>query len=141
MNYFKRRSFLSKLFPSLALISFFPLAKTNATSTAKKGDKGKFAHIVFFWLKEPEQAGVRKKFERELNQLVEGIDVIVSSHIGTPAGTDRGVIDSSYTYNLLLTFKNKKDQDIYQEHPTHLKFIENAEHLWEKVVVYDSVSS
>jgi len=79
------------------------------------------------------------KFENGLKQLVT-IETIVGKHIGTPATTNRGVIDSSYSYSLLLTFKNKEDQDIYQTHPTHLKFIEECEELWEKLVVYDSVS-
>lgn len=79
------------------------------------------------------------KFENGLKQLVT-IETIVGKHIGTPASTNRGVIDSSYSYSLLLTFKNKEDQDIYQTHPTHLKFIEECEELWEKLVVYDSVS-
>ena len=79
------------------------------------------------------------KFENGLKQLVT-IETIVGKHIGTSATTNRGVIDSSYSYSLLLTFKNKEDQDIYQTHPTHLKFIEECEELWEKLVVYDSVS-
>ena len=61
-------------------------------------------------------------------------------HLGTPASTKRGVIDSTYSYSLLLIFKSKEDQDIYQTHPTHLKFIDECEDLWERVVVYDSVS-
>ncbi len=36
-------------------------------------------------------------------------------------------------------FKNKEDQDIYQTHPIHLKFIEDCQHLWQKVVVYDAM--
>ena len=40
---------------------------------------------------------------------------------------------------LIVTFKSKEDQDIYQDDPTHLKFIENASYLWDKVKVYDSM--
>lgn len=98
-----------------------------------------FVHHVYFWLKKPLSRESGMKFENGLKQLVT-IETIVGKHIGTPATTNRGVIDSSYSYSLLLTFKNKKDQDIYQTHPTHLKFIEEFGELWEKVVVYDSVS-
>jgi hypothetical protein len=98
-----------------------------------------FIHHVYFWLKKPLSQEIRNRFEKGLKKLVT-VETIVDHHLGIPAATQRGVIDTSYTYSLLLTFKNKEDQDIYQTHPTHLKFIEECEDLWEKVVVYDSVS-
>jgi len=97
-----------------------------------------FVHHVFFWLKKPVNRETRLKFENGLKKLVT-IETIVVKHLGTPATTDRGVIDSTYSYSLLLTFKNKEDQDIYQTHPIHLKFIDECEELWERVLVYDSV--
>jgi hydroxypyruvate isomerase len=97
-----------------------------------------FIHHVFFWLKEPDNKEVRAKFQEALKVLI-SVETIVDYHIGVPAPTNRDVIDNSYTYSLLVTFKNKKDQDIYQTHPTHLKFIDDCGDLWDKVVVYDSV--
>jgi hypothetical protein len=104
---------------------------------AKKLDY--FVHHVYFWLKKPATRETRVKFEKGLKELFT-IETIVGKHLGTPATTDHGVIDSSYSYSLLLTFNSKEDQEIYQTHPTHLKFIDECEDLWEKVVVYDSVS-
>jgi len=82
---------------------------------------------------------VKKEFLKELTQFIEQVDEIKKIHIGPPADTDREVIDNTYSYNLLLTFESKKEHDIYQEHPAHKKFIENASSLWTKVLVYDSV--
>ncbi|HUX57044.1 MAG TPA: Dabb family protein [Bacteroidales bacterium] len=98
-----------------------------------------FIHHVFFWLKEPVTTEVKNKFEKALKKLAT-VETIFDHHLGVPAPTNRDVIDTSYTYSLLVTFRNKDDQDIYQTHPTHLKFIADCEDLWEKVVVYDSVS-
>jgi len=98
-----------------------------------------FIHHVFFWLKKPVSREVRTRFEKALRQLIT-IETIVEYHLGVPATTKRGVIDTSYSYSLLVIFKNKEDQDIYQIHPTHLKFIDDCGDLWERVVVYDSVS-
>jgi hypothetical protein len=98
-----------------------------------------FIHHVFFWLKEPVTPGVREKFENALKKLVR-VETIIDYHLGAPAPTDRDVIDTSYTYSLLVTFRNKADQDIYQTHPIHLQFIADCQDIWEKVVVYDSVS-
>lgn len=97
------------------------------------------AHHVYFWLKNPESTA-------DVAQLISGvktltsIETIKSSHIATPAATeDRNVIDNSYSVSWLAFFDNEADEQIYQVHPTHLKFIEDHEHLWSKVVVYDSV--
>jgi|SRR5664280_1125917 hypothetical protein len=98
-----------------------------------------FIHHVYFWLKKPVTQEIRTRFEKSLKTLVT-VDTIVDHHLGVPAATKREVIDDSYTYSLLLTFRNKEDQDIYQTHYIHLNFIRECEELWEKVVVYDSVS-
>jgi hypothetical protein len=98
-----------------------------------------FVHHVYFWLKKPVTKAVKIKFEEGLKKLIT-VETIVDHHLGVPAKTNRGVIDRSYSYSLLLTFKNKEDQDVYQTHPTHLKFIEECSDLWEKVVVFDSVT-
>jgi hypothetical protein len=114
----------------------FKKPKIKAKNMSKQLDY--FVHHVYFWLKKPVTSETRLKFENGLKKLVT-IETIIGKHLGTPATTDRGVIDSTYSYSLLLTFKNKEDQDIYQTHPTHLKFIDECEELWERVLVYDSV--
>ncbi|NNF21913.1 MAG: Dabb family protein [Saprospiraceae bacterium] len=99
--------------------------------------EGPFVHMVFFWLKEPENDSSRKKFVTEL-KFIDKISAINRKHIGNPADTDRTVVDSTYTYSLVLSFNSRKKYDIYADHPLHLTFIENASDLWEKVQVYDS---
>lgn len=98
-----------------------------------------FVHHVYFWLKKPVTKAVRNKFENALKELIT-VETIVDHHLGVPAKTNRGVIDRSYSYSLLVTFNSKEDQNIYQTHPSHLKFIEECGDLWARVVVYDSVS-
>jgi hypothetical protein len=68
------------------------------------------------------------------------VETIKMSHVGIPAATEeRGVVENSYTYSFMVMFDNLEDQNIYQKHPIHLKFIEDNSDLWNKVVVYDSV--
>ena len=98
-----------------------------------------FIHHVYFWFKKPVTRKTRTLFEAALKKLIT-IETIVEKHLGVPAPTKRNVVDRSYTYSLLVMFKNKEDHDIYQTHPVHLKFIEECNDLWENVVVYDSVS-
>ena len=99
-----------------------------------------FKHTVFFWLKEPDNKSDRAAFETSLKTFINTSVYIQSKHIGTPANTNREVIDSSYTYCLSLGFSSKENQDKYQDEPAHNMFIEESSGLWSKVVVYDSVS-
>ena len=103
-------------------------------------EPGGFIHCVFFWLKEPQNQNAREQFEHHLTTFLAASQYVKSTHIGTMASSDREVVDSTYTYCLIVTFNNKEKQDKYQEEPVHLKFVEDAKHLWEKVVVYDSNS-
>ena len=96
-------------------------------------------HHVFFWLKNPAS-------KEDLNKLVEGlqtlknIETVRQIHISVPASTEhRDVVDSSFSASELLFFDDLAGQKIYQDHPVHLKFVENCSHLWQKVIVYDSV--
>lgn len=132
-----RRKFISTSAKGVAGAGL--IAASSCAPQEASALENKFIHHVFFWLKQPVSEENRKKFENALRELVT-IETIIESHIGVPAPTDRDVIDTSYSYSLLATYKNKEDQDIYQTHPKHLKFIADCQDLWEKVVVYDSVS-
>lgn len=100
--------------------------------------EGGFAHTVYFWLHRPDNKADRTAFETSLTKFILNSPDITTRHIGIPAATAREVIDTSYTYSLLLTFKDKAAQDRYQEDPAHKLFIEESSTLWSKVVVYDS---
>lgn len=99
-----------------------------------------FVHHVFFWLENPGSEADRNKLQEGIRSL-QPIETIRKFHIGKPAGTDRPVIENGYDFSLLLIFDNLEDQNIYQEHPIHLKFVDEYAHLWSKVIVYDSVDA
>lgn len=132
MNKMSRRDFVKN--------SAFAVAAAATPLTASGADAKKkevFVHHVYFWLKNPGS-------EADKNKLIEGLQTLVKistvrmAHIGTPASTSRGVIERSYSVSWLLFFDNLEDEEVYQKHPDHLKFVENYSHLWEKVIVYDS---
>ncbi len=99
-----------------------------------------FVHHVYFWLQNPESTEDSDKLVEGLRSLAP-IQTIASFHIGKPAGTSRGVIDTSYSLSWLILFNSAEDQEQYQTDPVHLKFVENCKHLWSKVVVYDSIGA
>ena len=102
-------------------------------------DKKQLVHHVFFWLKNPDS-------KEDLAKLLEGlqtlrkIETIRQMHIGVPASTEkRPVVDSSYHASELMFFDDLAGQKVYQDHAIHQKFIADCSHLWEKVIVYDSL--
>lgn len=118
------------------MINPLSAAKAQEPSSGNK----EFVHTVYFWLKNPADQTVRAKFEKSMKTYINSSKYIKTKHIGVPASTNRPVIDSSYSYCISLTFASKADQDKYQVEDTHLVFIKESENLWEKVLVYDSVS-
>jgi hypothetical protein len=130
-----RRKFVKTAAVSLVLL---PLAGTVACGTNKRKMKDLFIHQVYFWLKNPDRAEDRDKLVEGLKSLA-AIRTIADYHIGVPAGSSRDVVDGSYALSWLTMFEDKAAQDAYQVDPIHLRFVADYQHLWERVVVYDSV--
>lgn len=131
-----RRSFIQKM---AAGVSAAVLAPVAVQASPAVGLSGVLIHHVFFWLKEPGNQQVRKQFEAALKKLLK-VKTIKISHIGIPASTEsRDVVDHSYSYSLMVVFDTREDQDSYQVDPIHQAFVAENSHLWNKVVVYDSV--
>ena len=101
--------------------------------------KGDFIHMVFFWLKNPNDENEREIFKFLLTNFIDTNPQAEGFHIGEPADTNRPVIDNSYTFSLVVTFPDLATHDAYQTDPSHLEFIEKGKELWRKVVIYDSI--
>lgn len=133
-----RRKFISDSAKTAAGLGFITL--TSNSEFAMTSSKNLFVHHVYFWLNNSDSAD-------DLNKLLEGLQklskvkTIKMFHIGKPAGTNRDVIDGSYSVSWLLLFDTSAGQDSYQTDPIHLKFIDECKHLWKKVVVYDSIDA
>jgi Stress responsive A/B Barrel Domain len=98
-----------------------------------------FFHVVNFWLNEDISADDKAKFVAGVSSLG-NIETAKVFNVGTPADTNRPIIDRSYDYCLLTAFDDLAGHDVYQVHPIHLKFVDECKHLWKKILIYDSVS-
>lgn len=134
-----RRSFIKKLAAGAALAGLLPVSKKVSAGEVKL--TGALVHHVYFWLKEPNKEAHKKQLVDALNELRK-VKTIKLSHIGFPAGTEsRDVVDHSYSVSYMVMFDDQAGQDAYQVDPVHLKFVEENQHLWNKVIVYDSVDA
>src|SRR5687767_9518488 len=114
-------------------------AAVTAMPTMEKENKKQLVHHVFFWLKNRDSKEDLAKLVAGLQSLKK-IETIRKLHVGVPASTEkRDVVDNSYSASELMFFDDLAGQEAYQVHPIHKKFIEQCAHLWEKVIVYDSM--
>jgi hypothetical protein len=106
----------------------------------EKQMKNLFIHHVYFFMKDPGNAADVAKLVEGLNKLSK-VKLIKNFHIGKAAGTPRDLVDISYGASWFAVFDNAADQTIYQTDPIHLKFVEDYSHLWQKVIVYDTIDA
>lgn len=134
MNTTNRRKFIA----TAAAVA----AGTAAASAITLNDTPKrypIVHHVFFWLKNPASSDDRDKLIAGLKTLSQ-IDTVKELRVGVVASTEkRDVVDNSWAVSELMFFNDLDGQAVYQTHPIHLQFIKNCSHLWEKVIVYDSI--
>lgn len=98
-----------------------------------------FTHVVYFWLKNPDDASDRAKFEKSLKTFLDSSKFAKTNFIGTPPKAVRDVVDDSFTYALIVTFESAEAQEGYQNEEVHLNFIAECKDLWNKVIVYDAL--
>ena len=136
-----RRTFLAASSGAALVMAATPgLLDAGTDTPSMKAPVPKLVHHVFFWLKNPDA-------KADLDQLLAGIrtlaaiETVRSIHVGVPASTEkRAVVENSYSASELLTFDSVEDQEVYQAHPIHQKFVQDCSHLWSKVVVFDSIA-
>lgn len=100
-----------------------------------------FCHAVFFYMAEGASSADAQQIAAACHRLLSDIPGVRRLQTGTPAGTPRAVVDNSYGVALYVELEDAQAHDIYQQHPNHLRFIEENKALWSRVQVYDFITS
>ncbi len=96
-----------------------------------------FSHVVIFWT-DPENPKAADELLEGMEKLLKPIPGVLQFHAGKMVGSHRPVVDQSYQVALNLIFPDKKAQDDYQVHPSHVEFVNGVfKRTCKKVVVYD----
>lgn len=127
-------------------LAFAALLCVSATVTAgddKKDDKKKptgplIGHMVYFKLKDGSAENKQKLVEACKKYLADHEGIVFFSAGVLADGFKREVNDREWDVALHLVFADKHAHDKYQDHPEHLKFIEENKAGWAKVRVFDS---
>jgi len=98
-----------------------------------------FIHTVYFY----EAEGLTDQRKKEFLEI--GLPALAKSttlqkvYYGPPSGVGREIVDNDYLVAWICHFKSASDHDAYQEDPIHLKFIEDYQDVWGKVLIYDNL--
>lgn len=122
----------------LGFVFLYPAASHSQVSKDPQAFDPTFTHVVYFWLKNPDNLQERKHFETHLRNLFKASEYTRTNFLGTPPGATRDVVDDSFTYAMILTFDSAEAQNAYQTEEAHLAFIEKTAHLVKHFVVYDA---
>jgi len=96
-----------------------------------------FSHVVIFWT-DPNNPTAADELIAGANKYLKSIPGSLHFHVGKMAASHRSVVDQSYQVALNLVFPDKKAQDDYQIHPSHIEFVETVfKRVCTRVVVYD----
>jgi hypothetical protein len=98
-----------------------------------------FIHSVYFWLNPHLTVEQRAQFWDGVRSLTQ-IASVRQAYVGTPAATDRPIIDRSYSCALVVIFDDVAGHDAYQVDPIHDKFRDECALFWIKVQIYDAVT-
>ena len=124
---------------ALFIFIFFSFHLNAQEHQPSKGANHKIVHHVFFYLKHPQSVQDKNELKEGLKTL-ESIKAVKKLLIGEPAPTlQREVVVSDWQVSEIIYFESIEDQDAYQLDPIHQRFVENYGHLWNKVVVYDTI--
>ena len=130
----KRRKFIATTALGTSIVLL------NNDANARQIDQTEeITHYVLFWLKKDLSDKDIKDFAGFF-ELLKKIPVVKSMKYGKSASTNqRDVVDNSFSYNLVATFKDIAAINSYENHPIHLDAIKKYSQFWEKVVVHDSL--
>ncbi len=100
-----------------------------------------FSHVVIFWT-DPANEQAPDELLAGIERFLRPIPGSLHFHAGKMVPSHRPVVDQSYQVALNIVFADKKAQDDYQVHPSHVQFVEGVfKRVCTKVVVYDFASN
>src|ERR1700733_15002752 len=95
------------------------------------------SHIVLFWT-DPHNPSASDALIDGAKKYLTDIPGVSHFHAGRMSPSHRSVVEQSYQVGLRIQFESKEAEDAYQNHPSHLEFVEKCfKPNCIKVLVYD----
>lgn len=110
----------------------------GTSSMADEAKEPMLVHNVYFTLKEQTPENTQKLTDACYKYLKDHPGVVFFAAGPLVSELERPVNVRDFNVALCVVFKTKKDHDVYQTAPLHLKFIEENKPTWDKVRVFDN---
>lgn len=125
-----------------ALFAIVMTLPASGCSTSAVAPPGQLAHTVYFWLKPEAPAGTAAAMVAFYRTEVTPLPGVVSVLVGEPrqVAAPRDVVDASYTLGVTTVFASATDEDVWQTHPVHERFLARFGPSFAKVQVYDTLA-
>lgn len=116
------------------------LASCAAPALHTQPGSGKLVHVVAFWLKPGAPADVVAKMrDCYLNRVAREVPGVEAAWVGKPQGSERSVVDDSFSCMSVVRFTDAAAEARWQTHPVHDELKRVFEPHLDRVVVYDFV--
>lgn len=107
----------------------------------KPAPKGKLYHVGLVWLKEPGNAGQRKKIIEAAHSFAREIPEVESLSVGQTLPTTSSYVDASFDVCLVMQFHDKAAMDRYGANPVHQQAAREVFlPLSSKILFYDFIT-
>lgn len=94
-------------------------------------------HVVVFWTDKPHGES-RDKVLAGAREFLPRIPGVTEFRCGAPVPSPRGAVDDSFAVAISMSFADQAAADVYQAHPLHMRFVEEAfKPNVRRFVVYD----
>ncbi len=104
------------------------------------GMASELTHMVFLWLKAPQDADARSAIVKVSRSFV-NLPMVQSLRINRAEPSDRPIVDDSFDLAISMTFADRAALDCYLKDPVHITAVEEViRPRIRKIVVYDLVA-
>ena len=131
-----RTRFLVSILPVLA-----SCAATQQQQLVSSTGSGKVTHTVLFWGKKDTPADTWQQMSEALVDVAPRVQGLEALFAGPPAGTDRPVVDGSYSMLVTMRFANREFLEVWAHSPLHGELTARFQRWFERVVVYDTADA
>ena len=104
-------------------------------------DSKRLMHSVVFWLRTDAPAGTTAEIAAFYQQRIAPVAGVERVFVGSPAGTDRDVVDSTCQIMSSVVFESEAAATAWQTDPVHDEFRERFDPTFERVIVYDTIEA
>jgi len=98
-------------------------------------------HTVIFYLKKDAPANEADGLIADSQKLLAKIPTVREIRAGKPADKATPIAAKDYQVGLLVLFDDSDGLHTYADHPLHKEFVANHEKNFDKVVIYDFLST